>query len=92
MSGLSSSDSSSLSSVPTHVTHLYVAANTEARLRTYRPDGKDDDTVAFLKAFVELLPPHGASNIMDDIVQCESDEKLRQLAGNLRTALLVPSK
>ncbi|KAL9126693.1 MAG: hypothetical protein Q9217_004290 [Psora testacea] len=91
MSGMSSPESSSLSSAPTDSTRYYIStANARARLRSYRPEGNDDKTVTLLEAFVEFLPREGACNIMDDIVQCESDEKLRQLAGNLNTAVLLP--
>lgn len=93
MSGTSSPESSALSSAPTDSTHYYISmANTQTRLRSYSPEGKDDETVTILKAFVELLPRDGAYNIVDDILQSESDENLRLLASNLRTAVLIPSK
>ncbi|KAL9121320.1 MAG: hypothetical protein Q9187_002120 [Circinaria calcarea] len=64
----------------------------ESQLQSYCAEGQDDKTFAVLKAFVEHLPGDGARNIMEDILECKSDEMLRQIASNLRTGVLGPMK
>lgn len=86
-----SGESSPLSSAPTDATHQDRIVNAETRLRSYCGEGEDDKTIAILKAFAELLPREGASNIIDDILETDTDEKLRDLARHLHTAVLTPS-
>lgn len=90
MSGVSSP----ISSAPTDATYQYHIASAEGRLRLYCPEDEDEDdqTVTILKAFAEILPREGASNIIDDILETDTDEKLRDLARHLHTAILSPSK
>jgi len=61
-------------------------------LEGYEPGGPRDNTVTVLEATVRHLPRDGARNVSDDILGCNSDEKLRQLASHLLTAVLVPSQ
>lgn len=49
----------------------------------HRLGNNSDKTVAILTAFIQYLPTSGAQNIAEDILQCQSDWKPRQLTINL---------
>jgi hypothetical protein len=80
------------SSIPTNITDFYHAGLATVKLDHYRPENQGDMTVKILKAFMEFLPNDGASNLAEDILGCDSDEKIKQLADNLHTGVLLPSK
>lgn len=62
------------------------------RLNHYQPvDGKDD-TADVLKAFLDLLPPAGKANILEDIDASVDDSALNQMAKHLVEGLLRPSE
>ena len=82
--------SSSLSSVPSNLTDLELTERVQHRLTAYIVQD-NDKTVTILNAFLEFLPDDGANNIRNDIVECHSDEEIRQVAANLSTGLLSPS-
>jgi hypothetical protein len=88
-----SPESSSLPSAPTNLTaHEAMVQGVNTVLEGYEPGGPRDHTATILEAFVKHLPRDGARNVSDDIIGCGSDEKLRQLASHLLTAVLVPSQ
>ena len=92
VTAMSDGDESSLSSVPTNITaYGSMLMNVGARLDSYQATS-DDRTVAILKACVEFLPRDGKCNLCDDILDCETDQEVRQLARHLTSALLVPCK
>ncbi|KAK2799705.1 hypothetical protein FQN50_008405 [Emmonsiellopsis sp. PD_5] len=71
--------------------------HTSARdiLASYAPSRgpQDEKLVACLNAFLDFLPPDGATAVANDIVRCgDDDDELFQVFENLRTALLVPMK
>lgn len=84
--------SSPLSSVPSNLTRMQYSDNAGIRSNSYLSTGPDDLTVPILQACVDLLPLIGAHNIHDDIMECRTDQQLRQLASSIHTGLLVPSK
>ena len=84
--------SSPLSSIPSTLSHDDLIRTTDALLQTYHADSPDDKTICILSTFVRYLPGDGARNIVEDILECNSDETLRQLASHLHTGVLVPSK
>ncbi|KAA8905569.1 hypothetical protein FN846DRAFT_744516 [Sphaerosporella brunnea] len=69
-----------------------MATSVSAKLASYRPHASDDKTRTILDAFVRYLPEDGARNVSDDILSCDSDSEMRQLASHLLTAVLVPMK
>jgi hypothetical protein len=88
-----SPESSSLSSAPTNLTaHEDIVQRVNAVLKRYESTGTNDHTVITLEAFVKYLPRDGARNISDDILGCNSNEELGQLASHLLTGLLLPSQ
>lgn len=88
-----SPESSSLSSVPTSLTaHEEMESNVRKKLASYQQTGINDPVVTILENFVQYLPRDGTQNISNDILDCDSDEKLRKLANHLLTAVLVPSE
>jgi len=63
----------------------------ERTLDEYVPKNGKDDTEIVLRSFLESLPDDGRRNICSDIIECAAKGTLRELRGNLVTALLLPS-
>ena len=53
---------------------------------------EDAATAKFLRAFLDCLPPNGVDKFCQDILNCKTPAKLRQLQDTLFTGLLVPRK
>ena len=88
-----SPESSTLSETPSDPEayhRMTEAANSV--LNKYKSNLETDYTQRVLKAFVNHLPPHGAYNICNDILENTDDSYLSELAKNLVTALLLPCK
>lgn len=64
----------------------------EKMLNKYVPEDGKDDTDIVLRSFLGNLPDDGRWNICSDILECAAKGKLRELRGNLVTALLLPIK
>lgn len=90
LSATLSAENPALSSVPANLTtRELMESNVRTKLASYQ---LMDTIVTILENFVKYLPHDGAQNIVDDILNCDSDEKLRSLANHLLTAVLVPSE
>jgi len=61
-----------------------------ARLDTYQSLNDNDDTVRFLTSAFRFFPIQGQVHLADDAKSCNDDDRLRQLAKHLDTALLRP--
>ncbi len=83
--------SSGLSSAPSDSIRLDYSGTAGTKLDAYQSRGPNDFTVPILQACVDLLPLSGSHNILEDIMQCQADRQLRQLASNIHTGLLMPS-
>lgn len=84
---------SPLSEVPSNLTEQHDRfAAISARLDVYVPRNPGDDTASFLLQVFENLGPDGQSNLVDDISECDSNGKMKQVAENIYTGLLVPMK
>ena len=83
---------SPLSDVPSNLTEQHDRSEISARLDAYVPRNSNDDTASFLLQVFEHLGPDGRSNLVTDISECDSDEKVRQVAENIYTGVLVPMK
>ncbi|OJJ45074.1 hypothetical protein ASPZODRAFT_160560 [Penicilliopsis zonata CBS 506.65] len=84
---------SDLNETTTDVT-LFVEMPSDVRgqLQGYKPADGNDDTAEFLKQVFRYLPSDGKSHLADDLLQCHSDDNIRQLAQNIESGLLVPIK
>lgn len=83
---------SPLSEVPSNLTEQHDRSEISARLDAYVPRNSKDDMASFLLQVFEHLGPDGRSNLVTDISECDSDEKVRQVAENIYTGVLVPMK
>ena len=84
--------SSPLSSAPSDPIRVYHSSLAATRLNSYHSTSSNDLTVSILQAFVDFLPSDGFQHILEDITQCQTDLQLNQLANNIHTELLLPSK
>ena len=64
----------------------------DRKLNSYTPLEPPDNTKDFLRDFFKVLPPDGKKNLVGDVSGCANDGKLRQLAQNIRSGLLIPMK
>ncbi|KAF3386412.1 hypothetical protein F1880_000656 [Penicillium rolfsii] len=71
-------------------THTAARQKMLARLDAYQSLNDDDDTVHFLRSVFRFLPIQGQVHLADDAESCDDDDRLRQLAKHLDTALLRP--
>jgi hypothetical protein len=62
------------------------------KVGAYQAQDSNDVTQRILQAFVDHLPDDGKRNIAEDINGCETNTELKQLAMNLFTAVLIPSR
>lgn len=85
-------DSSSLSPPPENPEAYHqLTTRVEAKLRGYEAKAEsDDDTSLILQAFMDHLPYDGKHLIGRDFLQCSTDEEVKQLVQNLKTALIMP--
>ncbi|KAI2788012.1 hypothetical protein POX_f08395 [Penicillium oxalicum] len=90
MDSLSESSGSLSLSVPDAEFDTYAAAREKmfARLDVYQSLNAEDDTVRFLSSVFRFLPIQGQVHLADDADNCDNDDRLRQLAKHLDTALL----
>ncbi|EPS29356.1 hypothetical protein PDE_04305 [Penicillium oxalicum 114-2] len=90
MDSLSESSGSLSLSVPDAEFDTYAAAREKmfARLDVYQSLNAEDDTVHFLSSVFRFLPIQGQVHLADDADNCDNDDRLRQLAKHLDTALL----
>lgn len=72
--------------------HHNTNTDVEVKLSSFEAEGPNDETVAILRACNAYLPEDGRSNLATDIILAASASALKQLADNLRSALLLPSK
>lgn len=75
-------------SVPTTLsdvttTNLAIQFDVNPRLRNYRPKSQTDFVVPVLEAFLEHIPSEGKKFLVDDIMDCQNDDKLKQLSNSL---------
>lgn len=59
-------------------------------LAKYLPQHEGDKTVLVLQSFLNELPQQGSDNIREDILGCNSDQQLRDLAHHLIFHILTP--
>ena len=86
-------ESSSLSSAQTNITaYGEILMNVTIRLDRYHLPILEDRTIQILKACVEYLPRDGKCNLCKDILACEMDEEVFELARHLKSSLLAPCK
>ena len=71
-------------------THTAARQKMFDRLDMYQSLNDDDDTVHFLRSVFRFLPIQGQVHLADDADSCDDDDRLRQLAKHLDTALLRP--
>ena len=93
MSNLPPRESSVLSSTPSNSPeYADIIQAVHERLSRYTQRGTVDETILILKAFLRHLPVEGLLNVASDILECETDEQLKNTASNLNTTVLGPSK
>ncbi|KAN0067949.1 hypothetical protein V8E54_013877 [Elaphomyces granulatus] len=64
----------------------------ERRLEGYSQRGPKDDTVLVLRSFFKFQPQEGQNSLADDILTCQNDAELHDLASHLVEGLLYPLK
>lgn len=84
--------SSPLSSAPSDPSRLYHSGLAVTKLSTYHPTSSNDLTVSLLQAAVDFLPSAGSQNVLEDLIPCQTDQELNQLASSIHTGLLLPRK
>ncbi|PYI02103.1 hypothetical protein BO78DRAFT_377758 [Aspergillus sclerotiicarbonarius CBS 121057] len=85
---------SDLTDAPTSDLSAFVFAQVDLhkRLDEYTKISTSDDTECFLKTVFKYLPPGGQQNLAEDVLGCNSDERIRQLVKSIETGLLLPVK
>ena len=84
-------DSATLSYVPSNLTDPELREKVQYSLKAYVSQGSNNKTFRILNTFLQFLPHDGANNIGNDIVECHSNEAIRQIAASPSTGLLSTS-
>ena len=91
---LSSPESTTLDNLtrPDSPLELYVQnrVKVHGKVDHYQPRNQNDDTANFLKMCFKYLSEDGRSNLAQDVLDCKSDDELKQLADSIDTGLLRP--
>jgi hypothetical protein len=93
MSNVPSRESSILSSAPSNPSeYADIMQAVHVRLTRYTQQGAFDQTILILEALLRHLPVEGRLNVASDILECDSDEQVKNTASNFNTTVLGPSK
>lgn len=79
------------SSTVSHLSTLVdVKTSLDTAIEKYQALNPDDETVGFLQVVLKFLPTNGQHHLIEDVVGCQNDETIRQLANSLDRGFLLP--